>query len=131
MAMMEAKGVNTCLLPLRGGALFVAARVFCIDRRGEPVAISAWPQTLPPVLDSKRVWSVISSVRAGPAPDTADDEFVLVINKGSIVKSHLLSVNIGRILVGSAHFDLFPVTDHNLRSYVLRDCSTVRRLLRW
>ena len=68
---------------------------------------------------------------AGPATETAEDEFVLVINKGSIVKSYPLQVNIGRMLVGSAHSGLFPVTDHNLRSYVLRDCSTVRRLLRW
>ena len=95
------------------------------------MAISAWPQTLPPVLDSMRAWSVISSVGAGPATDTADDEFVLVINKRSIVKSQPLQVNIGRILVGSAHSGLFPVTDHKLRSYVLRDCSTVRRLIRW
>ena len=80
------------------------------------MAISAWPQTLPPVLDSMRAWSVISSVGAGPATDTTDDEFVLVINKRSIVKSQPLQVNIGRILVGSAHSGLFPVTDRNLRS---------------
>jgi hypothetical protein len=51
---------------------------------------------------------------AGLATDIADDEFVLVINKGSIVKSYPLQVNLGRILVGSAHSGLFPVTDHNL-----------------
>jgi hypothetical protein len=48
MAMMETKRVNTCALPLRAGALFVAARMLGIDHRGSPVAISALPQTLPP-----------------------------------------------------------------------------------
>ena len=53
------------------------------------------------VLASMRAWSVISTVGARPATDTADDEFVLVINRRSIVKSQPLHVNIGRILVGS------------------------------
>ena len=95
------------------------------------MAISAWPQTLPPVLDSYESMERYFVGGAGPATNTADDEFVLVINKRYIVKSPPLQVNIGRILVGCAHSGLFPVTDHKLRSYVLRDCSTVRRLLRW
>ena len=61
--------------------LFVAARVLRIDHKWIACCNFSFAPAAAPMLDNKGTWSAISSVGATRATGSADDEFVLVINR--------------------------------------------------